>query len=553
MKYYFILFLIFIACTCSAQIDSLNFTEVNRKGSVQIFKLLSVSKKHPEQHLSILIDSNTTKISSVIPHPTLTNTYFIYLENAKRIQLLASATKNGYSNCQFFINRSSSWQETEIKLSPDIRGFLKQGENVSLGRFEIENESIKFSILDLESKQKKSIIVYNKKPAKLQIVEAGIVEVFKKPKVLKLEKNEHGDTTRWTEAISWKQSMLGTNVLLSVNRNWSYQEIVVKPVDNIFLYKVAIERRQPGIIERFIYPVNWEINEKGNYTCRLEIDNLDKVGKYRIILFPKIGDNPNFEEKDVVTEIKFELSDPTFFSSLKNVIIFSIVILCLLVLIFLIIIFYFKRRAKRKLAIEQLQKSQIKTQLNNIHLQLNPHFMFNAMAGIQSLMNENKVVEANRYLHQFSRLTRNVLDKKELVSLQEERGLLKDYLEMEQQRFGFNFEVLIEPEVDLNVEIPVMLLQPFIENAIKHAISARESGGKIIVSFSKKNENLVLGVKDNGFGFDLTKEYQGLGIKLSKDKIALLNSFYKLSPIKLELSSTVEGTEITIVLQNWLS
>lgn len=86
-----------------------------------------------------------------------------------------------------------------------------------------------------------------------------------------------------------------------------------------------------------------------------------------------------------------------------------------------------------------------KLKLNSIRSQLNPHFLFNALAGIQNLMNKNEIDNANKYLSKFARLTRNVLDDKELASLSQEKTLLNDYLQMEQFRFGFKYE-LITPE-----------------------------------------------------------------------------------------------------------
>jgi two-component system LytT family sensor kinase len=211
-----------------------------------------------------------------------------------------------------------------------------------------------------------------------------------------------------------------------------------------------------------------------------------------------------------------------------------------------------KRKNKRKLLAQQQQIEISKSKLAVVRAQLNPHFMFNAMAGIQSLMNQQKTEEANAYLGKFSRLTRNVLDNEELISLAEEKELLDDYLQMEQLRFGFNYTVNIQPEVDLNTEIPVMLLQPFVENAVKHGIAEKGKDGAISISFAKVDNDLILEIKDNGLGFDTSKNYEGLGLSLSKSRIALLNNIYKENELVLEMKASEKGTIITVVLKQWL-
>ena len=101
-------------------------------------------------------------------------------------------------------------------------------------------------------------------------------------------------------------------------------------------------------------------------------------------------------------------------------------------------------------------------------------------------MNKNETENANKYLSKFARLTRNVLDDKELISLSQEKTLLDDYLQMEQLRFGFKYEINTSANLDLeNTEIPSMLLQPFVENAVKHGMAQKADNGKITIVFNK--------------------------------------------------------------------
>jgi len=285
----------------------------------------------------------------------------------------------------------------------------------------------------------------------------------------------------------------------------------------------------------------------------------DKPGQYEITFTPKlsnIGGRPITYVKEEAVTYKFtvlpELYPNKTFSQREMVIFGLILALCFFALIIGIIVIL-KKIAAKKLAKQIQQKELVRLQLSSVRSQLNPHFMFNALAGIQNLMNKNKMEDANNYLSKFARLTRSVLDQQELISLAEEKSLLEDYLQMEQFRFGFKYIINVGETLDLNnIEIPAMLLQPFLENAVKHGIAEKENEGEILISFNKRNRDLVLEVKDNGQGFDYTQNYDGLGLQLSKNRITLLNTIYKETSVVLLITATIEGTTINITLTDWL-
>jgi two-component system, LytTR family, sensor kinase len=213
------------------------------------------------------------------------------------------------------------------------------------------------------------------------------------------------------------------------------------------------------------------------------------------------------------------------------------------------ILFYFRRRQKN----EKIKRQIAVQQLQGVRSQLNPHFIFNALAGIQNLMNKNEVENANKYLARFARLTRNVLDdgQQEMIPIEQEVSVLTDYLEMEQMRFGFRFAINVGEGVDRQIEIPAMLLQPFVENAVKHGISALKGEGLITVNINQTKNDISLKVTDNGGGFSKTPS-PGMGIKLCEARIKLLNSIYKNTTILLHTNSTDKGVVVTIELKNWL-
>jgi len=340
---------------------------------------------------------------------------------------------------------------------------------------------------------------------------------------------------------------------------------IVKDKSDIdYIYYTSIKDKQTNkiILESTSWQYGGYIDETNQYSPYLKFDKsiFKKSGDYEIIIQPMIKwtncrncdistkeiekytarytlsitlDEENFTQKELFTYIGYS-------GALLGIIVGLIGV-------------YIKRRNKKKLLVEQQQKEISKSKLEVVRSQLNPHFLFNALAGIQNLMNKNEIDNANRYLSKFARLTRNVLDSKELVSLTEEKTLLDDYLQMEQLRFGFQYSINSSVNLDTeNIEIPSMLLQPLVENAVKHGIAEKGAEGKIIVCFEKQASDLILSIKDNGKGFDATQTYNGLGLALSKNRISLLNTIYKNTPLVLDIQSGIDGTMVTITLTQWL-
>lgn len=276
-------------------------------------------------------------------------------------------------------------------------------------------------------------------------------------------------------------------------------------------------------------------------------------GKYTITFTPKLkqhGGTPTYLLDSLATSISFTVLP----AERKDIPIKTVIALILTLMTATAIMFtIFRNKQKRKLA-HEAQNRQIATlQLQSVRAQLNPHFIFNALAGIQNLMNKNAIEDANKYLTRFAKLTRNVLDdgQKDLISIEQEINLLDYYLLMEQARFGFNFNIKVDDEIDQQIEIPAMLLQPFAENAVKHGISALKEKGQVDVTISQSGNDILLKVQDNGKGFH-SQETDGKGIKLCKERIALFNSIHKKTPILLHIKPADDGTLIVIELKNWL-
>jgi len=197
-----------------------------------------------------------------------------------------------------------------------------------------------------------------------------------------------------------------------------------------------------------------------------------------------------------------------------------------------------------------------------LRAQMNPHFVFNAMSVIQSYIYENDTENSSKFLVNFSRLMRLILENssKEFISLETEVEILQKYLETQKLRFEERFEYSIDCSEELlfeNAVIPPMITQPFIENAIEHGQLHNVEGGFIHVSFEKRDEMLSINIIDNGVGRKgseknkKSKAHKSMAMKITKERIDNLNKKYKtegLMEIEDYNKSLQTGTKVLISL-----
>jgi ligand-binding sensor domain-containing protein len=220
------------------------------------------------------------------------------------------------------------------------------------------------------------------------------------------------------------------------------------------------------------------------------------------------------------------------------------------------------RAIKQKAKLEQLIRS---SQLTALKAQMNPHFVFNALNSIQDLMLKKDVRASSIYLGRFSELMRKVLDAsdKDKVSLLEEIDILRLYLELEKLRFGeaFTYSIAVAPDIDVaDIHIPSMVIQPFVENAIKHGLLHKEGEKKVQISFVMGDNSIECTITDNGVGRKASADiklrskrpHNGFAIKATEKRLDLLNDYHKekigLQIIDLELGGQALGTTVKIVL-----
>jgi ligand-binding sensor domain-containing protein len=197
--------------------------------------------------------------------------------------------------------------------------------------------------------------------------------------------------------------------------------------------------------------------------------------------------------------------------------------------------------------------------------QMNPHFIFNSLNSIQQYVMDKDVLGVNEFITNFSRLIRQTLDlsSRPRISLQEEVVYISTYLELEKRRFEDKFVYDIEVAKEINAQdyhIPPMILQPYVENAIRHGIGLRKDNkGRIRIRMALKDDYLVCTIEDNGVGRKMAGqfrgrnaiEYQSQGMSLTAKRIGMFNQTSK-SPVLITIEDledqqmTSTGTRITL-------
>ncbi len=209
---------------------------------------------------------------------------------------------------------------------------------------------------------------------------------------------------------------------------------------------------------------------------------------------------------------------------------------------------YYRRKKQNEQKQEQLRQQLLRSQMN-------PHFLFNALGSIQSFMLRNETKKAAGYLGNFASLTRSILEHSatEIITLDEEIKSLTNYIELERMRMNSNFDYSFDYSEDLETEfinIPPMLIQPFVENAIKHGLKGIDYMGKISIAIEDRNELLKVIVTDNGKGFDINntsnKNHHSMALDIFKQRIKLFKKEHRKN-IQFSINSEVKkGTRVTL-------
>lgn len=211
------------------------------------------------------------------------------------------------------------------------------------------------------------------------------------------------------------------------------------------------------------------------------------------------------------------------------------------------------------------QSSKVANQmlaLKSLRSQMNPHFIFNALNSVNHFIAQQDERTANKFLSEFSQLMRLVLEnsQEDFISLQKEQEILMLYLKLEHYRFRdkFDYEVTIEPTIATeSIQVPPMLIQPYVENAVWHGLRYKKERGQLKLSFYTTGNDLIAEISDDGIGrkksaelkTENQKKHNSTGLKNIQQRLAIINKLYKTNyRVTIEDLSDDHGTRVKIFL-----
>ncbi|RZJ49036.1 MAG: histidine kinase [Chryseobacterium sp.] len=235
----------------------------------------------------------------------------------------------------------------------------------------------------------------------------------------------------------------------------------------------------------------------------------------------------------------------------KNIFNYSLIVA--LVILSVLIFFIFR-------TLKKVQIKNKKIALQSLRREMNPHFIFNSLNSVNQFIATNNELEANQYLTKFSKLMRGVMENsaEDFIPFQQELDLLQNYLALEKTRFAdkFDYEILVDENLNQqNLQLPGMMVQPFLENAIWHGLRYRTEKGFLKLNFKKENQHLKISIQDNGIGIEESKKQktihqknrEGRGMKNTLERIRLLNDLYK-KDIVCSIKDSKNGVLVEILM-----
>ncbi|MDR6545426.1 tetratricopeptide (TPR) repeat protein [Chryseobacterium rhizosphaerae] len=298
-------------------------------------------------------------------------------------------------------------------------------------------------------------------------------------------------------------------------------------------YGIALDKGHTLEAQRSVKKLDSLYNISGNTDASVSLyrDFLGKlpdlVSKDRSLVDNKILEDT--EQRISQLEKERELKDELIRK--KNV--FNYGLIGALILLTGLVIFIFR-------TLKKVQIKNKKIALQSLRREMNPHFIFNSLNSVNHFIATNNELEANQYLTKFSKLMRGVMENstEDFIPFQQELDLLENYLALEKTRFADKFDYEVDVDENLNVhsqQVPGMLVQPFLENAIWHGLRYRTEKGFLKLSFEKEEQYLKVTIEDNGIGIEESKKQktqhqktrEGRGMKNTLERIQLLNDLYK--------------------------
>jgi hypothetical protein len=261
----------------------------------------------------------------------------------------------------------------------------------------------------------------------------------------------------------------------------------------------------------------------------------------------------------------YNAPNPNEFKRILNEILKYFGIAMILVFIILVLVYRYRKKLKQQKERLELDKHIAELEMKVVKTQMNPHFISNCLAAIQELIYSGNIDKAGQYIAKFSLFLRQVLDysDKTYITLEEELGIIKLNIELEQLRFkeNFNFNIDLRSEINAReILIPSLITQPIIENAIWHGLlPLKDRKPWLGINIYSRDGSVFVEIEDNGVGRKREGNGNGkksMGTKLVKDKLESISKLTESTNYKLEIvdlyseNGTASGTKIIIELDN---
>ena len=286
--------------------------------------------------------------------------------------------------------------------------------------------------------------------------------------------------------------------------------------------------------------------EQGDYKKALEYSDLERVIKDSI---------SNVDKTEAVTELEKKYSQAKNENIIKDLDRKKQLYLFLAIaglLAALAIAFYLRQQSLKH------KKNILETEQRLNRARMNPHFFFNALTTLQKFAlreNDGQAMASN--LSKFSNIMRETLEStyKEYVTIEQEMEFLNEYLEVQKIRFPetFSYEVTADKDLEIDeLQIPAMIIQPFVENSIEHGFVGVDYPGKVVVNFTAENKELMIQISDNGKGLNTAakenNEHISRASQIIKDRIYLLNIKLK-SKAAFSIDNNKNGPGVSVLIQ----
>lgn len=292
-------------------------------------------------------------------------------------------------------------------------------------------------------------------------------------------------------------------------------------------------------------------------TTKEEVIRYNDLSPGRYIFHVRARDS--FGNIGAFNKIDIEVSRPWFLRPIVY-----ILLLLLLISIGYLIFRSYWARVHRKNA---LQQQFAELELSALQSQMNPHFVFNAMNSIQNLISSDRPDEADLYVTRLANLMRKYLDssREKYISIKEELNIISLYIQLEQLRFGNKISYHIDNKLDSNTlakRIPATIVQPFVENSLKHGLFHKVERGNLFLRLYNDSEYIYIEIEDDGVGRKRVKEIQAAsnrthkstGIESIERKLKVLRKLDKLDinyvVIDLYTKAIATGTKVIITISN---